>query len=123
LRREEFGVTADERDNLEELPVEDLSSEQDGDTVEHLITDLESDDPTEDPDDPATDPAMQAVEEAGGGVSEGFELSEHDLIENAEGERDDDPLRNPFNRKHNSEDHEPNAEYGESDHVIEADEE
>jgi hypothetical protein len=110
-------------DNLEDLPAEDLSPEQDGEEVEHLVTDLESDDPTEDPDDPVTDPAMQAVEEGGGGVSEGFEQSEKALIENAEGERDDDPLRNPFNRKHNSEEHRPNADYGESDHVIEADDE
>jgi hypothetical protein len=116
-------VTADEPDKLEDLPQEDLPPEQNGEDVEHLVTDLESDDPTEDPDDPATDPAMQAVEEGGGGVAEGFEQSEKDLVENAEGERDDDPLRNPFNRQHNSEEHESDAEYGESDHVIEADEE
>ena len=29
------------------------------------------------------DPAMEPVEEAGGGVSEGFEQAEEDLIENA----------------------------------------
>jgi hypothetical protein len=114
-------VSADEPENLEDLPAEDLPPEQDGDQVEHLITDLESDDPTEDPDDPVTDPAMQAVEEAGGGVAEGFEQSEHDLIENAEGERDDDPLRNPFNKE--VEENHSDAEYGEADHVIDPDEE
>lgn len=32
----------------------------------------------------ADDPAFQAVREGGGGVSEGFELAEEDLIEGAE---------------------------------------
>lgn len=112
-------MTADKPDN--DLPPEDLPPEQDGEQVEHLITELESDDPSADPDDPSTDPAMQAVEEGGGGVSEGFEQSERDLIQNAEGERDDDPLRNPFNAE--VEQKESDAEYGEADHVIEADEE
>ena len=37
---------------------------------------------TQDPDE-KNDPAMEPVEEAGGGVSEGFEQAEKDLIENA----------------------------------------
>jgi hypothetical protein len=41
--------------------------------------------PTIDGDDHATDPAFQAVEEAGGGVSEGFEAAEGQLIDNIEG--------------------------------------
>ena len=40
--------------------------------------------PTVDGDDHATDPAFQAVQEAGGGVSEGFEQAEAQLIENIE---------------------------------------
>ena len=40
--------------------------------------------PTTDLDDHARDPAFQAVEEAGGGVSEGFEVAEGQLIENIE---------------------------------------
>jgi hypothetical protein len=41
--------------------------------------------PTTDGDDHARDPAFQAVEEGGGGVSEGFEVAEGQLIENIEG--------------------------------------
>jgi hypothetical protein len=40
--------------------------------------------PTSDLDDRAHDPAFQAVIEGGGGVSEGFEIAEGELIENAE---------------------------------------
>jgi hypothetical protein len=40
--------------------------------------------PTVDGDDHAGDPAFQAVEEAGGGVSEGFEAAEGQLIDNIE---------------------------------------
>ena len=40
--------------------------------------------PTTDMDDHAGDPAFEAVVEAGGGVSEGFEVAEGQLIENAE---------------------------------------
>ena len=39
--------------------------------------------PTSDLDDRAHDPAFQAVIEGGGGVSEGFEIAEGELIENA----------------------------------------
>jgi hypothetical protein len=41
--------------------------------------------PTTDLDDHATDPAFEAVEEAGGGVSEGQEVAEGQLVENIEG--------------------------------------
>jgi hypothetical protein len=48
---------------------------------------------TQDPDE-RNDPARQPVEEAGGGVSEGFEQAEEELIENASpaeyGEADDE---------------------------------
>jgi hypothetical protein len=40
---------------------------------------------TIDGDDHATDPAFKAVEEAGGGVSEGFEMAEGELVDNIEG--------------------------------------
>jgi hypothetical protein len=102
--------------DTEDLPPEDLPPEQDGEQVEHLITELESDDPTEDPDDPAADPAMAPVEEAGGGVAEGFEEAEKELVENAEGEADDDPLRNPFNSEP-EESPADEGEFGEPDHV------
>ena len=46
--------------------------------------------PTTDLDDHARDPAFQAVEEAGGGVSEGFETAEGQLIENIENAPDAD---------------------------------
>ncbi|MCW2967770.1 MAG: hypothetical protein JWM71_1542 [Solirubrobacteraceae bacterium] len=45
---------------------------------------------TTDLDDNAHDPAFQAVEEAGGGVSEGFEMAEGQLIENIESAPDAD---------------------------------
>jgi hypothetical protein len=41
--------------------------------------------PVNDYDDRVTDPAFLAVEEAGGGVSEGFEIAEGQLIDNIEG--------------------------------------
>jgi hypothetical protein len=83
------------------------------DDAEHLDTELDSD-PTADPDDWANDPAKAPLAEAGEGESEGFEGSEKALRENAEGERDDDPLRNPFNSE--VEDEEPGeASYGEAD--------
>jgi hypothetical protein len=105
-----------DKDQLEDLPPEDLPPEQDGEQVLHLETDLETDDPTADPDDPATDPAMQAVVEGGGGVAEGFEQSEHELKENAEGEVDGDPLRNPF-RGEPEKNGPDEKEFGEPDHV------
>ncbi|MFN2612463.1 MAG: hypothetical protein ABR536_03720 [Solirubrobacterales bacterium] len=95
---------------------ETLGDEQRREDVEHLETELEIDQPLEDPDDPAADPAMAPVEEAGGGVSEGFEQSEQLLQQNAEGERDDDPLRNPFNSEPEEEPG-PDAEYGEADQL------
>jgi hypothetical protein len=88
---------------------ETIGDEQSRDDVEHLETELESDGPT-------PDPAMAPVEEAGGGVAEGFEFSEELLEENAEGERDDDPLRNPF-RSEPEEDAGEDAEYSEPDQL------
>ena len=75
--------------------------------------------PLPDEDEQPADPAMEPVEEAGGGVAEGFEGSEKLLEENAEGERDDDPLRNPFNSE--VEEQDSGQESGEADHVNEAD--
>ena len=72
-----------------------------------------------DEDEEPADPAMEPVEEAGGGVAEGFEGSEELLEENAEGERDDDPLRNPFNSE--VEEQDSGQESGEADRVNEAD--
>jgi hypothetical protein len=93
-----------------------LPDEQRRDDVEHLETELESDDALADPDDPENDPAMAPLEEAGEGVSEGFEGSEKLLEENAEGERDDDPLRNPFNSEP-EESGGSDAVYGEPDQL------
>ena len=52
--------------------------------------------PTVDQDDNATDPAFQAVEEAGGGVSEGFEIAEGQLIDNIESAPDADRTLDGF---------------------------
>lgn len=95
---------------------ETIGDEQRRDDVEHLETELEADDPLADPEDPAADPAMAPLEEAGEGVAEGFEASERLLKENAEGERDDDPLRNPFNSEP-EEGPGSDAEYGEADQL------
>jgi hypothetical protein len=57
-----------------------VNPELEGDTEERESRDL----PTTDEDDHAHDPAFQAVEEAGGGVSEGFEVAEGQLVENIE---------------------------------------
>lgn len=88
---------------------ETIGDEQSRDDVEHLETDLEIDGPT-------PDPAMAPVEEAGGGVAEGFELSEELLEENAEGERDDNPLRNPF-RSEPEEESGSDPDYSEPDQL------
>ncbi len=52
--------------------------------------------PTVDEDENVHDPAFQAVEEAGGGVSEGFEASEGQLIENIEAAPDADRTLDGF---------------------------
>jgi hypothetical protein len=47
--------------------------------------------------DPDEDPAEQAVDEAGGGESEGFEQAENDLVEHAEhGDPAPDPTTQAF---------------------------
>lgn len=59
-------------------------------TVENELTGVDRDEDAQRPphandyDDRVTDPAFQAVEEGGGGVSEGFEAAEGQLIENIE---------------------------------------
>src|SRR4051812_46503088 len=59
-------------------------------TVENELTSETAAEPAERPapandgDDHVADPAFQAVEEGGGGVSEGFESAEGQLIENIE---------------------------------------
>ena len=52
--------------------------------------------PTVDEDPHVHDPAFQAVEEAGGGVSEGFEAAEGQLIENIENAPDADRTTDGF---------------------------
>jgi len=62
------------------------------------------------------DPAMEPVYEAGGGESEGFELAEADLIENAtHGEGHGDPLRDAMAPEAESDLSLENVAYGEPD--------
>ena len=66
-----------------------------------------------DPDE-KNDPAMEPVEEAGGGVSEGFEQAEEDLIENAShgsgaGNPETDAIEEDAEAERST------AEYGEAD--------
>jgi hypothetical protein len=69
---------------------------------------------TQDPDE-KNDPAMQPVEEAGGGVAEGFEQAEEDLIENAShGDGAGDPENDAIDNE-NVEAERSTAEYGEPD--------
>jgi hypothetical protein len=70
-------------------------------------------------DDPTTpgiseDPARRAVEEAGGGQAEGFEIAEAELIDRAENPRGPSPMAD---RERVSEDDRAETEYGESDAV------
>lgn len=59
--------------------------------------------------------AMRPVEEAGGGVAEGFEQSEEELIENA-GHGEGDPLADSENSApENIEGQRSGAEYGDAD--------
>ena len=60
------------------------------------------------------DPARRAVEEAGGGQAEGFELAEAELIERAENPHGPSPYAD---RERVSEDDRAQTEYGESDAV------
>jgi hypothetical protein len=67
-----------------------------------------------DPDE-KNDPAMQPVEEAGGGVAEGFEQAEEDLIENAtHGDGAGNPERDAIDNE-SVEAERSTAEYGEAD--------
>ncbi len=60
------------------------------------------------------DPAMRPVYEAGGGVAEGFEQAEADLVENAQhGDGHGDPLSDAFRPEAESD--LAGAEYGEAD--------
>jgi hypothetical protein len=69
---------------------------------------------TNDPDE-RLDPARKPVEESGGGVSEGFEQAEEDLIENAShGDGRGDPETDAIDNE-NVEAEESTAEYGEAD--------
>ena len=68
---------------------------------------------TQDPDE-KNDPAMKPVEEAGGGVSEGFEQAEEDLIENAShGDGTGNPEVDAIDEDAEAE--RSTAEYGEAD--------
>ena len=70
--------------------------------------------------DPGTDvgdPAMQPVEEAGGGVAEGFEQAEADLIENAShGDGAGNPEADAIDNEH-VDSQRSTAEYGEPDEL------
>jgi hypothetical protein len=60
------------------------------------------------------DPAMRPVYEAGGGVAEGFEQAEADLVDNAQhGDGRGDPLSDAFRGEVESD--RAGAEYGEGD--------
>jgi hypothetical protein len=60
------------------------------------------------------DPAFRPVYEAGGGVSEGFEQAEADLVENAQhGDGHGDPLSDAFTPETESD--RGTAEYGDAD--------
>jgi hypothetical protein len=64
--------------------------------------------------DPDEDPAEQAVDEAGGGESEGFEQAEKDLVEHAQhGDPAPDPTSQAFTPEEESD--RGTAEYGEAD--------
>jgi hypothetical protein len=68
----------------------------------------------------ADDPAFEAAYEAGGGESEGFEIAEHELEENAShGEGRGDPLSDAFAGEVEAD--EVTAVDGEADEIIEAD--
>jgi hypothetical protein len=68
---------------------------------------------TRDPDE-KNDPAMEPVEEAGGGVAEGFEQAEEDLIENAShGDGTGNPEADAIDE--DAEVERSTAEYGEAD--------
>jgi hypothetical protein len=60
------------------------------------------------------EPEMRAVYEGGGGEAEGFEIAEHDLIENAQhGDGRGDPLSDAFTPEAESD--RATVEYGEPD--------
>ena len=63
--------------------------------------------------DEVTDEAQRPLAESGEGEAEGFELAEHDLIENAGDMGGPDPSDEAFT----PEEERSGAEYGESDHV------
>lgn len=66
-----------------------------------------------DPDEPI-DEALRPVYEAGGGVAEGFELAEHDLVRNASHDDGEGfPEHDAFSPEPES--HLAGAEYGEAD--------
>jgi hypothetical protein len=70
-----------------------------------------------DPGTDAADPEMQAVEEGGGGVAEGFEQAEEDLIENAShGDGAGNPERDAIDNE-NVEAERSTAEHGEPDEL------
>src|SRR5688572_24301014 len=63
------------------------------------------------------DPAMQPVEEGGGGVEEGFEQAERDLVENAShGDGRGNPEKDAIDNEH-VEAERSTAEYGEADEL------
>ena len=76
---------------------------------------------TNDPDE-RKDPAMEPVEEAGGGVAEGFEQAEEQLIENAShGDGAGNPEEDAIDNEHVDAER-STAEYGEADEAQPSDE-
>lgn len=68
------------------------------------------------PEDRANDPAWQAVDEGGGGESEGFEQSEELLVNNAEHGEHTNALDEGI--PDNAEEQEAGAAYGDADEVV-----
>ena len=69
----------------------------------------------------ADDPAFEAAYEAGGGESEGFELAEEELVDNAShGGGRGDPLRDAFTPEVEAD--EATAVDGDADEVLDPDE-
>ncbi len=116
------GAPADDEDAGPKLDP-DVLAERADDPVEALVAEEEAAAAAEaaaiggrvdhDSDDPAMDPVYQA----GGGVAEGFEAAEADLIENAShGDGHGNPLRDAMNPEVESD--EVGVRYGEADDVI-----
>jgi hypothetical protein len=97
---------------------ERLNEQQVPESEESLVSDAEQEAATEAGEiggkggaEEVTDPAERPIAEGGGGESEGFELAEHDLEENATNLESP----NPRNEAFTPEEERSDAEYGEAD--------